>query len=231
MGLAERVAKGDLSTSIAHTRADEIGRLFGERAALTQSYDEGPEGRFGGQMKAIRTILANPFGIGPQQFAPNFHFEEAHNVYLTMLLNAGWIGGGLFLMLIAATVVFGLRHAVRRAPTQPLFIVAYACFAANAAEGFLIDFDHWRHVFLLMGVVLGLMLGERRIAGSGPLTSLRQSLFSPAAPISTRPARHLQAVEAGPTLAQPAPMLTPAPRRPLDGDDNRPGRHAGRRTA
>ena len=213
---------------------DEIGRLFGERAALTQSYDEGPEGRFGGQMKAIRTILANPFGIGPQQFAPNFHFEEAHNVYLTMFLNAGWIGGGLFLMLIAATVVFGLRHAVRRAPTQRLFIVAYACFAANAVEGFLIDFDHWRHVFLLMGVVLGLMLGERRIAAAGPLTSLRQSLFSPAVPISTRPARPLLTVAAGTTPAsspQPAPAHSPTPRRPLDGDDNRPGRHAGRRTA
>lgn len=211
---------------------DEIGRLFGERAALTQSYDEGPEGRFGGQHKAIKQILANPFGIGPQQFAPNFHFEEAHNVYLTMFLNAGWIGGGLFLMLTAATVAFGLRHALRRSPTQPLFLVAYACFTANAVEGFLIDYDHWRHVFLLMAVVLGLMLGERRFADAGTLTSLRQSLFTPTVSISSRPARPIRAIAPAPataraTCSQPAPAL----RRPLDGDDNRPGRHAGRRTA
>src|SRR4029453_9909539 len=38
-------------------QVDEVAGLFEERAALTQSYDEGPEGRFGGQQKAAGLIL------------------------------------------------------------------------------------------------------------------------------------------------------------------------------
>jgi len=145
---------------------DGVANLFGERAALTQSYDEGPEGRFGGQEKAARLIVEHPMGIGAQQFAPHHHHEEPHNVYLAVLLNAGWLGGLIFLGLIGSTGVLGLRHALARGATQPLFLVVYACFVANAVEGFIIDIDHWRHFYLLMAMVWGLMLAER---GSDPI--------------------------------------------------------------
>ena len=88
--------------------------LASERASLDQSYDEGPEGRFGGQQKAAGLILEHPFGIGAQQFVPQYHHEEPHNVYLTMFLNAGWLGGLLFLSLVVSTGVWGLRHAFVR---------------------------------------------------------------------------------------------------------------------
>ncbi len=52
------------------------------------------EGRFGGQEKAVGLVLDNPLGIGAQEFVARHHPEEAHNVYLTMLLSAGWLGGG-----------------------------------------------------------------------------------------------------------------------------------------
>jgi O-antigen ligase len=139
-------------------QVDEVANLFDERAALTQSYDEGPEGRFGGQEKAARLVVEHPLGIGAQQFAPHHHHEEPHNVYLAMFLNAGWLGGLIFLGLIGSTAVLGLRHALVRAATQPLFLVVYACFVANAVEGFIIDIDHWRHFYLLMAMVWGLML-------------------------------------------------------------------------
>jgi O-antigen ligase len=147
---------------------DEVANLFGERAALTQSYDEGPEGRFGGQEKAAGLIVEHPLGIGAQQFAPHHHHEEPHNVYLAMFLNAGWLGGLVFLGLIGSTAVLGLRHALVRGAAQPLFLVVYACFVANAVEGFIIDIDHWRHFYLLMAMVWGLMLAER---GPLPLSS------------------------------------------------------------
>ena len=35
-----------------------------------------------------------PLGIGALEFAARHHPEAAHNVYLTMLLSAGWLGGG-----------------------------------------------------------------------------------------------------------------------------------------
>ena len=150
-------------------QSDEVANLFDERVALTQSYDEGPEGRFGGQEKAAGLIVEHPLGIGAQQFAPHHHHEEPHNVYLAMFLNAGWLGGLIFLGLIGSTTVLGLRHALVRGATQPLFLVVYACFVGNAVEGFIIDIDHWRHFYLLMAMVWGLMVAERGLT-SAPLS-------------------------------------------------------------
>jgi O-antigen ligase len=138
---------------------DAVSRLASERASLDQSYDEGPEGRFGGQQKAAMLALENPLGLGAQQFVPQYHHEEPHNVYVTMFLNAGWVGGLIFFGLIATTCAWGLRHAFVRCTTQPLFLVVYACFVAQALEGAIIDLDHWRHFYLLMALVWGLMLG------------------------------------------------------------------------
>jgi O-antigen ligase len=150
-------------------QVDEVANLFAERAALTQSYDEGPDGRFGGQQKAASLIVAHPFGIGAQQFVPQHHHEEPHNVYLAMFLNAGWLGGLVFLGLIGSTSLLGLRHALVRGATQPQFLVAYACFVGNALEGLLIDIDHWRHFYLLLAMVWGLMVSRE---GVRPLASI-----------------------------------------------------------
>ena len=86
-------------------QSENVARFLEERAALTQDYDEGPEGRFGGQEKAFAMILENPLGIGSHQFSPQFHHEEPHNVYLSMLLNTGWLGGGLYFLIAAATLL------------------------------------------------------------------------------------------------------------------------------
>jgi len=136
---------------------DPVARMFEERAAVLQSYDVGPEGRFGGQSKALDTILDNPLGIGALNFPFNFHHEDAHNVYLSMLMNAGWAGGLLYLAIVLVTLGLGLAHALRRTPTQGLFLVAYAALVAIVVEGLIIDTDHWRHFYLLMGIVWGLM--------------------------------------------------------------------------
>jgi O-Antigen ligase len=140
---------------------DAVAQLLSERATLTQSYDEGPDGRFGGQQKAKQLILAHPFGLGAQQFDTFYHLEEAHNVYLSMFMNAGWVGGLVFALMVAVTVLAGFKHALGQGPLQGLFRVAYAAFAAHALEGFIIDLDHWRHFHLLMALCWGLMLAEQ----------------------------------------------------------------------
>jgi O-antigen ligase len=144
-------------------QSDSIAKLLQERAALTQSYDEGVEGRFGGQEKAFGLILENPFGIGAQAFTHYYHHEEAHNVYLSMFLNAGWLGGLLYLALCGGTLIFGFRHALKATKSQPLFLIVFAALAGNIVEGYLIDSDHWRHFYLLMGVVWGLMASDTRV--------------------------------------------------------------------
>ena len=80
-----------------------------------------------------------------------------HNVYLTVLLSAGWLGGGIYLVLVVLTLVLGFRHLLKAsaADTRLLFLVAYAAFAATALEGVIIDSDHWRHFYVLMAIIWG----------------------------------------------------------------------------
>ena len=165
LGALAIASAGVVLAAAAQTEA--VGELLSDRAALTQSYDVGPQGRFGGQEKAKGLILEHPLGLGAQTFAPYYHHEEPHNVYLTMFLNAGWIGGLLFAANVWLTVLFGLRHAMLRTATQPLFLIAFGAFLGNAFEGFIIDLDHWRHFYLEMAIVWGLMLADRTEIGGG----------------------------------------------------------------
>ncbi len=143
---------------------DTVSSLLSQRASLTQSYDVGPDGRFGGQEKAIDLVLSNPLGIGAQQFTPIYHHEEVHNVFLSIVLNAGWIGGGAYWIMVGLTLVLGFRHAMRATAWRPLFIIAYAGFAATAFEGWIIDSDHWRSFYTLMAIIWGLMSAPTQVA-------------------------------------------------------------------
>jgi O-antigen ligase len=137
--------------------SDYMSDMLEARSSLTMSYDTGENGRFGGQEKAAELIATHPLGIGAQEFATRHHPEEVHNVYLSMLLNAGWLGGGVYWILISLTLALGFRHALKATPTQPLFIIAYAGFVAVALEGAIVDTDHWRHFYLLMAIIWGIM--------------------------------------------------------------------------
>lgn len=141
---------------LAAFQVEEVRGLLEQRASMDQSYDQGPEGRFGGQQKAIALVLDNPLGIGTHTFRTVHHPEEPHNVYLSMFLNAGWIGGLLFITTVVFTLVAGLRLALRPGVLQGPVVVTGAAFAAMAFEGMVIDSDHWRHVFLLFGCIWGL---------------------------------------------------------------------------
>ncbi len=204
-----------------------VSRLLSERTALTQAYDVGPEGRFGGQEKAINLILENPLGIGAHQFSPFYHHEEAHNVYLSMMLNAGWPGGLMYFIICLATLVFGFAHAMKNTATRPLFLIVYAVLASNILEGALIDSDHWRHFYLLMGIVWGLMAGDVReirkariVADLGPVYTPHTHL----APLARRAPRLLGPAPNGmpsrtPTIvirAKPLPPQREARIRPRD---------------
>ncbi len=154
-----------------------VANLLEQRATLTQPYDEGPEGRFGGQQKAFNLILENPLGIGGQAFTRYHHHEEAHNSYLTAFLNGGWLGGLSFLLLAGLTLALGWRHALMATKSQRLFLVVYAALAANLLEAAIIDIDHWRHVYLLIGVVWGLMAGDTRIVRKARIVADRRPVL------------------------------------------------------
>ena len=154
---------------------DRVAELFKERASLDQSYDVGHLGRFGRHILGAEIALERPFGIGPLQFHKIFP-EDPHNTYLNAFLSGGWLAGLMYLTLVLTTLVRGLRYVFVETPWRSTYIAVYCAFVGAAAESVLIDSDHWRHYFLLLGVTWGLMIVSqpwRRHSGTRPQLSFR----------------------------------------------------------
>lgn len=204
---------GALATLViaAALQSDSVAQLLADRATLSQPYDQGSEGRFGGQAKAIDLLIGHPLGIGAQIFGSYYHHEEAHNVYLSMLLNAGWIGGFLYLIVCVTTLALGFAHALKRTKTQALFQIAFAALAANIFEGLIIDSDHWRHFYLLLGIVWGLLSSDRRIIRNARIVSDRRPTLLRRVLIVPPSRRGVRLVA---RIPQRLPVPVPARRRP-----------------
>lgn len=148
---------------IAFLSVDSIHDLFVERAKVIQPYDVGPGGRFTEQRLALSVILDHPNGMGPFAFANTYGLQQ-HNVYMQGFLVYGWLGGTTYLTLIAATLMVGLRAVLVRSPWQYYLIAAYAVFVGELVEGMIVDTDHWRHFFLMVGLIWGLMVANQKAA-------------------------------------------------------------------
>jgi hypothetical protein len=142
---------------------DAIGDMFRERAQLIQSYDVGEGGRFRLQELALSSVLNFPNGMGPFEFA-RVHGLQQHNVYLQAFLVYGWAGAMAYFLLVLSTLWAAFRCTLVRSPWQPYLIAALAAFVGEVAEGFVIDTDHWRHFFLLLGMIWGLVAATLRLA-------------------------------------------------------------------
>ena len=126
-----------------------------ERVHLINSYDVGQGGRFRMQEMALSSVLQYPNGMGPFGFSTAEGVQQ-HNQYLQAFLVYGWVGGVAYIMLLLSTCYIGLRSAFCRTPWQPYLITALGAFVGEMAEGFIVDTDHWRHFFLLLGMNWGL---------------------------------------------------------------------------
>lgn len=137
----------------------EVSDLFLQRASLVQSYDGGETGRFGRQAWGYGLALNNPLGIGPWQFDQMLVTEQPHNTYLKVFLDYGWLGGGAFLWLIFMTLRRAVVSLAIPSPNRLLMIPAFATFLPLIMEAAIIDIDHWRHLFLVMGIIWGVSAG------------------------------------------------------------------------
>jgi hypothetical protein len=63
----------------------------------------------------------------------------------------------LYTISVVVTTAAGFYAIRRRTALQGPLIVAVASFLGLALEGFIIDTDHWRHFFILMGLIWGLV--------------------------------------------------------------------------
>jgi O-antigen ligase len=134
---------------------DPVGNLFEQRASILQEYDSPDTGRFGRQTTSLPVLLERPNGVGPVQFRQHFG-QDPHNVYLNAFASYGWIGGIAYLLLVLSTLYVGFRHALTPTPWQPYLIPALATFVGLALEGFVVDTDHWRHFYLILGIIWAL---------------------------------------------------------------------------
>jgi O-antigen ligase len=131
-----------------------VSRLF-ETRATSQNYDEGETGRFGRQGYAFEMALNHPLGIGPNEFNNMRVQELPHNVYVNVLLVYGWGGGFIFYVLVLTTIWRGLSFVIRPGPNRLLLIPLVAVFIPLSVEAAIIDLDHWRHFFLVSGLIWG----------------------------------------------------------------------------
>jgi len=76
-------------------------------------------------------------------------------------MSGGWVGGIAYHVLVGATLVVGLVAALGRSPVRPAATAVFACFCGLAFEGQIIDSDHWRHFWVLAGLLWGLALANR----------------------------------------------------------------------
>ncbi|MEM8878025.1 MAG: O-antigen ligase family protein [Pseudomonadota bacterium] len=132
-----------------------VGELFTERARIVQPYDVDQSiGRFNTQAEAIGEITKYPMGYGAYEFAHEFGLAP-HNVYLKALTSNGWLGGFGYISFVLATIIVGFHAATSPTPWRIPALVAFATFVGVAIEGMVIDTDHWRHFYLVSGLIWG----------------------------------------------------------------------------
>jgi hypothetical protein len=149
-----------------------IADMFQQRASFDQSYDEGRFGRFGRHLLGAAMALDLPFGIGPLQFHSYFP-EDTHNSYLNAFMSGGWLSGVAYPAMVFLTVIIGFRHIFVRVPWQHAYIVIFSAFLGTVGESFIIDTDHWRHFFMMLGTMWGMFAAAQsyKIANPDILTS------------------------------------------------------------
>lgn len=141
---------------------DGVRQMFVERSQF-QSYDINADNRSRLNLEedSLREMFDHPLGMGPWGFAHTTNWVS-HDVYLGAMLNHGWVGGIAYLTLVVLTLVVGFHSIWRRTPWQPYMIATYVSFIAMALEGLWGDTDHWRHFYILMGLIWGLAAATRK---------------------------------------------------------------------
>lgn len=119
-------------------------------------------------------FVENPLGIGPGQFhqrefvvkpAGGVEGLGAHNTLLRVATELGLTGLFLWTCLTVLTLRCCWRN--RDHPIAELRFLAIACGAVLAgitAQGFVLDTLHWRHLWMFMGLAVGVDLLARRAA-------------------------------------------------------------------
>lgn len=138
-----------------------VADMLSERARLAQDYDSARLGRFARYGIGFMVALEHPLGIGPLVFG-KIYGEDTHNIWLKALLDYGWLGFSAYLTLTVWTLAAGFRLLLRNRPWQPYLLCAYVVYVGHIGLGTFIDTDHWRHFYLLVGIIWAIIALETR---------------------------------------------------------------------
>jgi hypothetical protein len=147
---------------------DFIADMFKQRASFDQKYDEGRFGRFGRHVLGAQMALDLPFGIGPLQFT-RFFPEDTHNSYLNAFMSGGWISGVCYPALVFITALLGFRYIFVRVPWQRAYLAVFAAYLGTVGEAFIIDTDHWRHFWMMLGIMWGMFVATQQYMATAQL--------------------------------------------------------------
>lgn len=138
-----------------------VSDMLSNRAKLAQDYDSARLGRFARYAIGFQLALERPLGIGPLVFG-TIYGEDTHDIWLKALMDYGWLGFVSYLALTVWTLAAGFRLLLRNRPWQPYVLCAYVVYIGHIGLGTFIDTDHWRHFYLLLGLIWGGIALEHR---------------------------------------------------------------------
>ncbi|MEQ9691176.1 MAG: hypothetical protein RLO48_15715, partial [Bauldia litoralis] len=163
----------------------QVNDLFADRGtSLLEDYDAGPDGRFGRHLQGFYLVLEHPLGLGPFVFADLLGGDE-HNMWLKGFTTYGWIGGFAYIALAIWTLAAATPLLFKPRPWQTFVQCVYVVFVGHLLIHNVIDNDHWRHVFMLYGLLWGAIAAEklhRRAGRQRIATAVQPPLIEYAAP-------------------------------------------------
>jgi hypothetical protein len=169
----------------------EVSSLFADRAQLVEEYDTARYGRFARHILGFFMAQENPLGIGPYTFGHLFG-EEEHNMWLKGFTAYGWLGGFSYVALVLWTLIAATPLLFKPRPWQAAFQCIYAVFLGHLLIHNVIDNDHWRHLFLIYGLLWGAIAAEKMHArnmrrGAAPAVLLSEPIpRAPPVPVIPR---------------------------------------------
>ena len=132
-----------------------IGDFLQQRSRI-QSYDVN---RFSAQADSFRLGLENPLGIGPGHYSGTRSFPEtrhpvdSHNLFLKVFVERGWLGFVSFSAILFIAIKCGL-DSIKFNPLRAQYSIALlATLAGILANSMFITSLHWRHMFVVIGLL------------------------------------------------------------------------------
>lgn len=144
------------------------------RATLGEKYDTEKGGRYDRYYRSIPMILDHPTGLGMLQIDRYFP-EPIHNIFLSSFLNYGWLAGVSWLLLTFLS--FRIAWQNQRITHSPFAMWLSFSLLAQLPCAMLQQVEHWRHFWLLLGLLWG--FGVRNFLAARQVPAPQNAPYAP----------------------------------------------------